>query len=170
MRFKLWDWILLLILILTGCTAEVITPTATTSAATGTSIVLRPTNNSTTMATPSAVVTPSMVGSPTPTTRPTNIPLPTATPTPTPSPTPTPQAILRQLTSGGCCVQPSFSPDSSKVLFVDKPSETVPPGVYGLDLTRFESSAETPPQLFYETIGFRSVDSVVNRGAAIRSG
>jgi Tol biopolymer transport system component len=65
------------------------------------------------------------------------------------------------LTSGGCCVQPSFSPDSSRVLFVDKPSETDPPGVYGLDLTGFESPLETPPQLIYQTLGFRSPDHTV---------
>ena len=159
MRFKLWDWTLLLALILTGCTSGVIPPTITMSGATPVSINLRLTNTSAAAAT--LMATPGIVGTPSPTTTLANTPVPSATSTPSPSPTPTPQAVLRQLPSGGCCVQPFFSPDSSKVLFVDKPSETVPPGVYGLDLTRFESSAETPPQLFYETIGFRSPDRTV---------
>jgi len=75
-----------------------------------------------------------------------------------PTDMPAPQATLRQLTRGGCCVQPFFSPDSSKVLFIDKPSAEAPVGVYGLDLPTFESPATNQPQLVYETIGFRSAD------------
>jgi hypothetical protein len=71
---------------------------------------------------------------------------------------PPPQAILRQLTRGGCCVRPFFSPDSSMVLFIDKPAEDAPVGVYGLDLTTFESPAIHQPELVYEIIGFRSPD------------
>jgi Tol biopolymer transport system component len=68
---------------------------------------------------------------------------------------------MRQLTRGGCCTRPFFSPDSSQVLFIDKLSSTAPAGVYGLNLTTFRSPAETPPQLVYETIGFRSPDHAV---------
>src|SRR5512139_50196 len=48
---------------------------------------------------------------------------PTDTPTPTPTITPTPTPELRQLTTGGCCVLPAWSPDSKQVLFIDKPSQ-----------------------------------------------
>ncbi len=153
MRFKIWGGVLAIIL--AGCTSEIVPPTATLAEATSTPIVLRPTNTptptATVAATPSAVATPTIVKTPSP----------TATSTPNPSPTPTPQAILRQLTSDGCCVQPFFSPDSDTVLVIDKPSEKARLGVYGLDLTTFESPAETPPQLIYETVGFRSPDHTV---------
>lgn len=52
-----------------------------------------------------------------PTARPTNMPEPTPTITLTPTP------VLRQLTTGGCCVMPSWSPDSKQVLFIDRPSQ-----------------------------------------------
>jgi Tol biopolymer transport system component len=39
---------------------------------------------------------------------------------------------LRQLTSGGCCVQPFFSPDSRMVLFIDRPDASAPAGLYGV--------------------------------------
>jgi Tol biopolymer transport system component len=47
---------------------------------------------------------------------------PTNTPEPTPTITPTPTPELRQLTTGGCCVMPSWSPDSKQVLFIDRPA------------------------------------------------
>jgi Tol biopolymer transport system component len=56
---------------------------------------------------------------------------PTDTPTPTPTITPTPTPILRQLTTGGCCVMPSWSPDSRQVLFIDRPSQAEA-GVYAV--------------------------------------
>ncbi|CAG0929853.1 hypothetical protein TFLX_01434 [Thermoflexales bacterium] len=65
-----------------------------------------------------------------PTTRPTNTPEPTATPTLTPTPTPE----LRQLTTGGCCVLPSWSPDSKQVLFIDKPASQIEAGVYAVTI------------------------------------
>jgi Tol biopolymer transport system component len=48
---------------------------------------------------------------------------PTNTPEPTPTITPTPTPALRQLTNGGCCVMPSWSPDSQQVLFIDRPTQ-----------------------------------------------
>ncbi|RME97697.1 MAG: hypothetical protein D6768_19045, partial [Chloroflexi bacterium] len=89
----------------------------------------------------------------TPTPRPTRTPTPTDAPTA--SPTPTPQPELRQLTAGGCCVQPFFSPNGQQVLFIDKPTADAPAGIYGVDVT---GSPATPPQLVEETIGFRSPD------------
>lgn len=38
----------------------------------------------------------------------------------------------RRLTHGGCCVQPVWSPDSSRVLFLDRPSPEAPLGLYGV--------------------------------------
>ncbi|MFQ5611299.1 MAG: TolB family protein [Anaerolineae bacterium] len=110
-----------------------------------------PLATSTTRPVPSATATP--------TPRPTLTPLPTATlqPTGTPTPTPSPTPSLRQLTGGGCCVQPFFSPDSSMVLFIDRPAEDASPGIYGVDLAAAGSEAV----LVDETIGFRSPDRTI---------
>jgi hypothetical protein len=59
---------------------------------------------------------------------------PTDTPEPTPTITPTPTPELRQLTTGGCCVMPSWSPDSKQVLFVDRPATQSEAGVYAVDI------------------------------------
>lgn len=59
---------------------------------------------------------------------------PTATPRPTPTITPTPTPALLQLTSDGCCVMPSWSPDSKQVLFIDKPDPSAETGVYAIDI------------------------------------
>jgi Tol biopolymer transport system component len=59
---------------------------------------------------------------------------PTDTPAPTPTITPTPTPVLRQLTTGGCCVMPSWSPDSKQVLFIDKPSAQSETGYYAVDV------------------------------------
>ena len=64
---------------------------------------------------------------------PTQTPRPTPTASPTPSPTPPPQA--RQLTQDGCCVAPSWSPDGSKVIYLDKPSPDAATAYYGIDVT-----------------------------------
>jgi Tol biopolymer transport system component len=88
-------------------------------------------------------------------TDPVPVPLATATPTPTatvrltpqststPLPTPTPTPQLVQLTTGGCCVMPSWSPDSRQVVFVDKPSADAPAGLYAVDIL---TGALKPPQ------------------------
>ena len=85
-------------------------------------------------------------------------PPPTDTPTPTltPTPTPTPLPRLTQLTSGGCCVQPLFSPDSRRVLFIDKPAPGAPVGIYGVETD--SPVLPAAPQLIYAQIGFRSPD------------
>jgi Tol biopolymer transport system component len=79
---------------------------------------------------------------------------PTPSPSPDPDPSPTlraePQAealrtepqvetrapALRQLTQGGCCTQPFWSPDARQVLFIDKPAADAPVGIWGVDVTQ----------------------------------
>lgn len=39
---------------------------------------------------------------------------------------------LQRLTSGGCCTQPSWTPDSQRVLFIDKPAANQPLGIWGV--------------------------------------
>jgi Tol biopolymer transport system component len=60
---------------------------------------------------------------------------PTVAPLPTVEPPSIPTPELRQLTSGGCCVSPSWSPDSKQVLFIDKPAANAPTGIYAIDIT-----------------------------------
>jgi Tol biopolymer transport system component len=60
---------------------------------------------------------------------------PSAQPEPTVlAPTPTPLPELRQLTNGGCCSQPFWSPDSQQILFIDRPSLDAPAGLWGVNL------------------------------------
>ena len=59
-------------------------------------------------------------------------PLPSATFTPAPSPTPFPTA--RQLTEGGCCVRPFWSSDGLQVRYIDRPTDSSPSGIWGVDL------------------------------------
>jgi Tol biopolymer transport system component len=77
---------------------------------------------------------------------------PTASPTTTSLPTPTPAPVLRQLTSGGCCVGPFWSPDSQRVLYIDKPSANVQAGVWGVGLQGGE------PELYTDRLGLYSDD------------
>ena len=78
----------------------------------------------------------------TPTTEPTATPTttPTSTPTPTATPTPAPQAI--QLTTGGCCTQPFWSPDSQQVRFIDKPAADQPVGIWGVSVDAPQTAPE----------------------------
>ncbi len=96
---------------------------------------------------------------PSPQPLPTHIPEPTPTPTstPTPSPTPAPRPSLRQLTSGGCCVQPSFSFDSQQVLYIDKPSADMSSGIYGVNLADLQPTSV----LVNSVIGFRNLDGTI---------
>ena len=79
---------------------------------------------------------------PRPSSTPTQTPEPTATPTapatatPTASPTPTPELPLQavQLTDGGCCTQPFWSPDSQQVRFIDQPAADKPVGIWGVSV------------------------------------
>ncbi len=79
--------------------------------------------------------TPTTIPTYTPTSQPTRTPTPQP-PTPTLTSTPTPTPSLKRLTSGGCCTQPFWSPDSRQVLFIDKPDEQTPTGIYAVDITQ----------------------------------
>lgn len=69
---------------------------------------------------------------------------PTATPTATTPPTATPTATATlepplqaiQLTDGGCCTQPFWSPDSQEVRFIDKPAAEEPVGIWGVPVDK----------------------------------
>lgn len=94
---------------------------------------------------------------PTATALPTDTPVPTPTATLTPAPSPTPAPSLRQLTSGGCCVQPAFSASSQQVLFIDKPGPDALTGIYGVDITNPQST----PELVNQVIGFRNGEQTI---------
>ncbi len=59
------------------------------------------------------------------------------------SPTP------RRLTSGGCCVNPIWGPDSATVLFIDKPEPSAPAAFYGVSMGQPESPKPLLPIAFY---------------------
>ncbi|MGE5139561.1 MAG: hypothetical protein ACM3JD_08880 [Rudaea sp.] len=100
--------------------------------------------------------------------------VPTATPSPAPptaAPSPTRAPALVQLTSGGCCVQPFWSRDSKRVLFIDKPNAQSPTGIYSVNV-----DAPGEPQLVSEevansnqngtfSVGFEGTTTVVTRAA-----
>lgn len=85
-------------------------------------------------------------------------PLPSLTPpgtvadSRTPEATATPVPVLRQLTQGGCCTQPFWSPDGAQVWFIDKPAETQPGGIWGVSVTGGE------PQFITDRLGLFSRD------------
>ena len=64
---------------------------------------------------------------------------PTATATPVP-PTATPTPILRQLTTGQCCVNPFWRADGQTVRFIDRPTAAMPAGYYEVPLNATEPS------------------------------
>ena len=60
-------------------------------------------------------------------------PVPTVLlPTATPEPSPTPGPSLKQMSTGGCCTQPFWSPDGQSIWFVDRPPD-LPGGIWALD-------------------------------------
>lgn len=69
-------------------------------------------------------------------------------PTPTPAPPPGP----RRLTADGCCAAPSWSPDSARVVFLDRPSPLAAPGWYAVGL------AGSPPERLPYPAGLLSAD------------
>jgi WD40-like Beta Propeller Repeat len=77
-----------------------------------------------------ATVTPPPTPSPTAAATATPAPTATSTPTPTPTSTPVPKAV--QLTTGGCCTQPFWSPDSAQVRFIDKRGAEALAGIWGV--------------------------------------
>lgn len=102
-------------------------------------------------ATPAPVVVVLPTATATATATPTNTPIPTPTATPSATPTPSPQ--LSRLTGGGCCTQPFWSPDSKQVMFIDKPDDKAPTGIYGVDV-----GAPSAPKLMTERIAFYTRD------------
>ncbi len=101
---------------------------------------------------PAPTGAPSVPATPEPTARvAVTAPSPTTTALPVPTPTTVP-VTLRQLTSGGCCVQPFFSPDSQEIRFIDKPSPAAPAGIYGVSL----DGPIGEPQLITEKVAFSS--------------
>jgi Tol biopolymer transport system component len=125
--------ILLVSMVLAGCTTQVarVAPTALPAA----TVTPAPT---VTVA-PAATATPTHTPSPTATATATRTPTHTATPTHTPSPTPTSPPAAYQLTTGGCCTQPFWSPDGSQVRFIDKPAGNVV-GIYGVNVAEPQSA------------------------------
>jgi len=94
--------------------------------------------------TPTATPTPQPTITPTPTEPP---PTPTFTPSPTPTVTPLPQ--VRQLTQGDCCTSPFWNSDSTEVRFIDQPSPEKPLGIWGVNISGFE----TAPYLITTRLG-----------------
>ena len=127
----------LALLILAGCQGERQPPIVAPS--------LTP-NTVAQAATEAPTLAPTATPDPSPT--PTATPEPTATATPTATPTPTalPQAI--RLTTGGCCTQPFWSPDSQEVRFIDKPAGETPAGIWSVPL----ENPLTEPVLLTERI------------------
>lgn len=80
------------------------------------------------------------IPSPTPTVTPEPTHTPTPAPTPTATPEPPPQAV--QLTTGGCCTQPFWSPDAQQVRFIDKPAQDQPVGIWGVAVDAPQASPE----------------------------
>lgn len=92
-----------------------------------------------------------------PTATPTSVPAtPTVTAMPVSSPTPMPASglQLRQLTTGGCCTQPFWSPDSRQIRFIDTPPPNGPAGIWGLDIT----APDAEPTLVTEELGYYTDD------------
>lgn len=84
-------------------------------------------------------------------------PTPTATPVPpiataTPTITSTPTPVLRQLTSGGCCVQPAWSPDGQAVWYIDRPNDAAPTGLWSVP------AAGGEPYFLTDKLGIYSPD------------
>jgi Tol biopolymer transport system component len=93
---------------------------------------------------------------------------PEATITPLPSPSPTPLPVIRQLTTGRCCVEPFWSPDGNQVLFIDRPAQEAPSGIWGID------SQGGEPRFITDQLGIFSADMQLrayleNRGTFVQN-
>ena len=77
-------------------------------------------------------------------------PMPTVgPPTPSPQPMPASSPTFTQMTAGGCCVQPFFSPDGSRVLYLDKPDPNATTGLWSVPISRPLAA----PQLYSTRLG-----------------
>jgi dipeptidyl aminopeptidase/acylaminoacyl peptidase len=99
------------------------------AAAASTSVPLTPRGSASTV---TPVVTVRLSPTPSPTASVTATPAPTSTPAPTATPTPTPPPQAIRLTTGGCCTQPFWSPDSQQVRFIDKRGTEALAGIWGV--------------------------------------
>jgi Tol biopolymer transport system component len=93
---------------------------------------------------------------------------PEATITLSPFPSPTPTPAIRQLTTGGCCVDPFWSPDGNQVLYIDRPAQDMPSGIWGID------SLGGEPRFFTDQLGIFSADMQLrayleNRGTFVQN-
>jgi hypothetical protein len=82
----------------------------------------------------------------------TGVPAASATATREPTPTSTPAPAARQLTTGGCCVQPSWSPDGAQVWYLDRPDAVSPSGLWAI------SAEGGAPQFITDRLGIYSPD------------
>lgn len=82
-------------------------------------------------------------------------PIPTSEPVTSPTPLPTAVPSLKQLTNSGCCVEPFWSPDGSRLLYLDRPSTESPVGYWAVSL---EGGT---PKLYTERLGVYSNDMVL---------
>ncbi len=102
-----------------------------------------------------AVASPSAPPSSTPPPIPTDLPAASLPATAAAAPTASPETFaleLRRLTEPGCCVQPFWSADGERVLFIDRPQPTAPTGIYGVNLAGGE------PVLVSERVALPSPD------------
>ena len=130
---------LLACLALTACdVAAPSSPTPAQTAAHGEAVAARTPEAATLVAVPEAT--------------PTLPPASTATATLVPPPTSTPAPVVRQLTTGGCCVQPGWSPDGSQVWYIDRPDAASPSGLWGVGLDG------GPPVFVTDRLGIYSPD------------
>lgn len=86
-------------------------------------------------------------------------------PTATPEPSPTPGPTLRQMSTGGCCTQPFWSPDGKAIWFVDRPPD-LPGGIWAIDPTAPLNATFVTDRLGLSSpdgslIAYRSGDSTV---------
>ncbi len=122
----------LIVLALTACAGPTPAPTPTTAA------FITPPATAGMVATPMA-----------------DIEAATAAPQPTPEPSPTPGPTLRQMTTGGCCTQPVWSPDGTQIWFIDRPPG-LPGGLWAID-----PSAPLNAVFIDDTLGIVSPDGAL---------
>lgn len=87
---------------------------------------------------------------------PTPLPLPTATATPLciAAPLRPCTSALRRLTGGGCCTQPFWSPDSRRVLFIDRPNPDRPAAIWSVAVDQ----PDPQPEAFLDKVAYYSPD------------
>lgn len=82
------------------------------------------------------------------------VPLPQVSSTPIAPPSPTAAPALRRLTTGGCCVDPFWSPDGQQLLYIDRPSPEAPVGLWGIGI----NAQGSEPEFIIDRLGIYSPD------------